>query len=193
MTFIKFLDDLVRIAYNRSMFIDIDDPLTEITFVAEGHLTRLPANIQPHVKSTLKKGINTLGTGHCFWCGILMTTEDPKLDSFCSYNGTTCKGCAENRLSNRCNGYKKRAKKLKTYSKLTKVDMIKVVMESQGKCKKCGIQCETSVENGQRQKLNDLTLDHDYPLVFGGMNIPQNLVVLCTRCHRNKDRWIANQ
>lgn len=197
MTFIKFLDDLVRIAYNRSIFIDIDDPLTEITFVAEGHLVRLPANTKPILKSSLKKGIKATGTGCCFWCGVILAPVGSGLDSSsdATLNDTTCVGCSTTRLHNRLGGYRSRAKKLRTYSKLTKVDMVKVVMASNGKCQKCGVQCDAVIpeDGSHKRKTNDMTIDHDYPLCLGGMNIPQNLVILCTGCHRKKDQWINIQ
>lgn len=56
-----------------------------------------------------------------------------------------------------------------------------------------GCSCDAVIpEDGtHKRKNNDMTIDHDYPLCLGGMNIPQNLVILCTGCHRKKDKWIG--
>jgi 5-methylcytosine-specific restriction endonuclease McrA len=200
-TFIDFLDKLMRIAYNHAMFTitDMDDdPTTEITFVAEGHLLRLPAKTDKNSKSLMSKGFGSNGvlaasTGCCYWCGTEMSEVDSRADNFPCYNlnKMACVKCNRTRLDNRCNEYKKRAKKHKTYSKLSKVDMVKVIMKSGGKCQKCGIVCQIGGEVRDKKKRNKLTLDHDYPMVLGGMNIPQNLVVLCEGCHAKKDKWIG--
>ncbi|NLZ24688.1 HNH endonuclease [Candidatus Dojkabacteria bacterium] len=44
-------------------------------------------------------------------------------------------------------------------------------------CQNCGIQ--------EENEENPFTIHHIQPRCYGGTNSPNNLILLCTKCHRN--------
>lgn len=101
------------------------------------------------------------------------------------YDGLVCRRCIKTKIGYRIKEYKERAEKNKTFSNLTRKELFRVIIHSSFCCKICGTMC-CFIENTSRQ----LTIDHIYPLSLGGMNIKENLAVLCRSCHKKKDNYI---
>lgn len=100
------------------------------------------------------------------------------------YDGIVCRWCIKTTIGYRIKDYKERARKVRTFSNLTRKQLFRLIIESSFCCEWCGNLCNFD-HNSKKQ----LTIDHAYPLYLGGMNIKENLVVLCLKCHRNKDNY----
>lgn len=100
------------------------------------------------------------------------------------YDGMVCRWCLHTTIRNRQRDYRDRARKAKTFGNLTRKQIFQVFVESAFSCKHCGVLC-----NFTNKSRHQLTLDHVYPLSLGGMNIKENIEVLCVGCHRKKDNY----
>jgi len=138
-------------------------------------------------ESKESKRKKSLAYTHCILCDnefvfIVNHKRSPSTDY--GYDGLVCKRCVRTVLRDKIRDYRTRAKKVKTFSNLTAKQLFRVIVESSMICKNCSELC-----NNIHSSKKKLTIDHDYPLYLGGMNIKENLVVLCLKCHRNKDNY----
>ncbi len=124
---------------------------------------------------------------HCILCdNAFVFTKNhkrsPNTDH--GYDGLVCKRCVRTILRDKIRDYKDRSRKTRTFSSLTSKQLFRVIVESSLLCGSCSVLCNNNHSSKQK-----LTIDHDYPLSLGGMNIKENLVVLCMKCHREKDNY----
>jgi len=124
---------------------------------------------------------------HCFICDTEFDVRKkqkhhPAKDH--GYDGMVCRWCLHTTIRNRQRDYRDRARKVKTFGNLTRKQIFQAFVENSFSCKDCGVICDFK-HRSKRQ----LTIDHVYPLSLGGMNIKENITVLCTHCHRKKDNY----
>lgn len=129
----------------------------------------------------------TLAHSHCILCDnpfVFSKNHKRSPATEPGYDGLVCKRCVRTILRDKIRDYRTRAARSRTYSNLTAKQLFRVIIESSLICACC---CEltSNVQNSKKK----LTIDHNYPLSIGGMNIKENLVVLCMKCHREKDNY----
>lgn len=129
----------------------------------------------------------SLANTHCILCERRFDSKKKQKFSAChsrAYAGLVCRNCVKTSLRSKVRDYRARAAKAKTYSNLTNPELFRVIVESAFCCSQCGNLCN----NVHSSKLK-MTIDHVFPLYLGGMNIKENLAVLCRSCHQKKDNY----
>lgn len=175
------------------------DDKVDIHFVCDDYLYQIDASkLEPQGTNRHKRRdiqAEPIPNGHiqslsnCILCNCPFTTEHndstyPQLDE--PFDARICQGCTSVKLATKKKTQAKRARQHGTYSLLTKADIFKVFIDSDMKCFYCSRICDP-VRGGLHP-----TLDHDYPLSLGGLNIRPNIKVLCSSCHRKKDETVLD-
>lgn len=169
---------------SEKIFAELFDELDDISELDHSILERVKEASK--LKSDLQLE-ESLAYSHCILCERRFDPKKKQKFSACStraYAGLVCRNCVKTVIRGKIRDYKERAARAGTYSNLTNSELFRVIVESAFCCSQCGRLC-----NNIHSSHLKMTIDHIYPLYLGGMNIKENLAVLCRRCHEKKDNY----